>query len=45
MKHIKKHILVVIRGLLLGMPSMTMAAPEPFIGKIMMFGGNFCPPG
>jgi microcystin-dependent protein len=45
MKHVKKHILVVLIGLWLGIPSMTLAAVEPFIGEIMMFGSNFCPRG
>ena len=28
-----------------GMSSTALAAPEPFVGEIMMFGGNFCPRG
>ncbi len=31
--------------MILGFPSIAVAAAEPFIGEIMMFGGTFCPRG
>jgi len=44
-----KTLKAVVRGMamtiLLGAPSAALAAAEPFVGEIMMFGGNFCPRG
>lgn len=43
---IATHMIVgAVLLLLLGMPCMTWAATEPFVGEIMMTGANFCPRG
>jgi len=45
MKKVNKAVFGVALCIFLGMPSISLAAAEPFVGEIMMFGGNFCPRG
>jgi microcystin-dependent protein len=45
MNNLRILIFGVVMGILVGMPSMTVAAMEPFVGEIMMTGANFCPRG
>jgi microcystin-dependent protein len=45
MQNVKKIFLSGVLAIILSMPSMALAAAEPFVGEIMMFGGNFCPRG
>ncbi len=45
MKNLTEMILGAALFILLGIPSPSLAAAEPFVGEIMMFGGNFCPRG
>ena len=37
--------LLVIVGLVMPITSPAFAFPEPFVGQVMLFGGNFCPRG
>lgn len=45
MNNLKTLIVGVVMSMLVGMPSLTVAATEPFVGEIMMTGANFCPRG
>ena len=45
MKDFNKIVVGAVMAILLGIPSTALTATEPFIGEIMMFGGNFCPRG
>ena len=45
MKNINAWVRTMGMVILLGMPSTALAAMEPFVGEIMMFGGTFCPRG
>ncbi len=45
MKMMDNMLLSIVAGILLGLPSGSFASSEPFVGEIMMFGGNFCPRG
>ena len=45
MNTLSQRVLGVVLGLVLGVPALSLAAAEPFIGEIMMFGGTFCPRG
>jgi len=45
MKDLTRMILGGVMVILFGIPSTALAASEPFVGEIMMFGGNFCPRG
>lgn len=45
MQKLKKMGLIGALAIILSMPSLALAGPEPFVGEIMMFGSNFCPRG
>jgi len=45
MKDLTTMVVGAVTAILLGIPSTALAAVEPFVGEIMMFGGNFCPRG
>ncbi|MDH5426629.1 MAG: tail fiber protein [Nitrospirota bacterium] len=45
MKNLKSMVRGMVVAILLGAPSIALAAAEPFIGEIMMTGANFCPRG
>ena len=45
MKKVKSLLQSIAMVIFLGIPTTALASAEPFVGEIMMFGGNFCPRG